>query len=144
MISETIEKKNPRWNFTIFKSKNQNPTTQLVLLLQLYLFSFNAGCFIFRISKSAQDDPQLLLLLQKLWQLDKNRLIYGREIQLLIQGRVPWSETAVGDSATQPLFNPINRLLLEKPTFKGAKYYLFYFISRTSDLKGACVSPNDF
>ncbi|XP_065670123.1 uridylate-specific endoribonuclease B isoform X2 [Hydra vulgaris] len=70
-------------------------------------------------SNNPPQDQQLLLLLNKLWQLDKNRLVYGREIQISVQGRVSWNENAVADLATRPLFGNINSLVLEKPTFKA-------------------------
>ena len=51
----------------------------------------------------------------KLWDLDSNRLVYGRDYELDLQCCRRFND---GDVASKPLFKRVDESIFQKPTFK--------------------------
>ena len=63
-------------------------------------------------------DPELIELVEKLWELDENRLVPGDEFVLDLGGRTRFSKDGP-DRADDPLFTSVKKSVFEKPTYKG-------------------------
>lgn len=69
-------------------------------------------------------------LVNKMWSLDKNRITFGSDARLAVQGRVSWQYNNI-DAASYPLFYHVNKAVLEKPTYKAFLALLNNYIRNT-------------
>jgi hypothetical protein len=66
----------------------------------------------------------------KLWQLDSNRLVYGRDYELELQ---TFRKRDDGDVALKPLFTRVETSVLDRPTFKAFISLLDNYSSLTGE-----------
>jgi hypothetical protein len=66
----------------------------------------------------------------KLWDLDSNRLVYGRDYEIQLQSCRGYND---GDVAPKPLFKRVDESILEKPTFKTFMSLLDNYCEFTGD-----------
>jgi poly(U)-specific endoribonuclease len=66
----------------------------------------------------------------KLWSLDSNRLVYGRDYELQLQCYRRFND---GDVADKPLFKRVDPAVFERPTFKTFMKLLDNYSAFTGD-----------
>jgi poly(U)-specific endoribonuclease len=82
------------------------------------------------VSPSASELADLSLAAGKLWDLDSNRLVYGRDYEIQLQSCRRFND---GDVASNPLFNRVDDSVLAKPTFKSFVSLLDNYSAFTGD-----------
>ena len=78
---------------------------------------------LFPSSSVAKASNELSNLINKLWALDKNRVVIGKDIRFSYQNQVAWFSTT--DVSARPLFESVNTNVFQKPTFKGLSFASF-------------------
>jgi poly(U)-specific endoribonuclease len=68
----------------------------------------------------------------KLWDLDSNRLVYGRDYEIQLQS---CRQKHDGDVAPHPLFKRVDESVFEKPTFKAFVNLLDNYCEFTGDVE---------
>ena len=87
-------------------------------------FKSNSKIFF---SFSSYSSQQFSIIANHLWNLDKNRLVEGKDFSLNYQGNAPWRYNG-RDYAAWPLFKSVNPEVFNRPTIKGA---VKFFNSKT-------------
>ena len=85
-----------------------------LLLSSLYIEIYFLNLLYF----SAKTNYDFTRFVNKIWDLDKNRLLYGRDYRLTYQGHAPWYNNG-RDYAGYSLFSYVNPQVFNKPTYKG-------------------------
>ena len=89
-------------------------------------------CFTLFCSNPAVEDPELVDLCEKLWDLDKNRLEPDKDYKLDLQGRTKYSYDGP-DRAKDPLFEFVDESVFKRDTYKGLRLYLSFHLSKNSE-----------
>ena len=72
-------------------------------------------CRSFVVKPTAAELENLSLAADRLWKLDANRLVHGRDYELDLQTFRRWDDK---DIASRPLFKRVDSSVFERPTFK--------------------------